>query len=269
MSDSAAVEFADDLYRNGDYDIARIIYERIARYSREPESRCAAIIKIAKCLAKEGKYARAVGSAAKVVEDPEGSDSLRSLAEQMIGAIYMKQRIFPLAETHFRKALEYDTSAGSLLGLAFVAMEGGHWDRADSLDKVMRRILPPYSTNRSNDIHSRVEQARLTKWRNQALAGWMSAILPGAGQWYSGHYFDGIQAFTFVTTFGLATYAAYRYESAFQRPRIGTALGVAVTGTFHIANIWGARQTALYRNMRMRQNISAPVREWLYDWIDW
>ncbi|MDP8229101.1 MAG: hypothetical protein P9M15_06580, partial [Candidatus Electryoneaceae bacterium] len=50
------------------------------------------------------------------------------------------------------------------------------------------------------------------------------------------------------------------YESSFHQPRIGTSIGALFTLTFHIANIWGAQQTALYRNHRYRNDIIGPIR---------
>lgn len=96
--------------------------------------------------------------------------------------------------------------------------------------------------------------------KSPLAAGILSAIIPGAGQVYTQHYFDGIQALTFVSAFGYATYAAYQYNKSAGNSHAGTiALGI-LTGIFHTSNILGAVKTADYRNQKATDDFMGAIR---------
>jgi len=84
--------------------------------------------------------------------------------------------------------------------------------------------------------------------RSPVLAGALSALIPGAGQIYTGHWFDGGQAAAFVGVFSLAAWGTYLYDSKVSG-NYGLTIAVAsVAGLFHLSNIYGATKTAEYFN---------------------
>ena len=92
--------------------------------------------------------------------------------------------------------------------------------------------------------------------RSPAVAGVLSAFIPGLGKVYAGKTAEGIAGFLYVGALGLTTYDFYR--------RLGPKnaffiLSSAVTGVFYIGNIWGsavaARRQQIEFNHEMDQRI--------------
>jgi hypothetical protein len=84
--------------------------------------------------------------------------------------------------------------------------------------------------------------------RDPVVAALLSTALPGSGQVYSKHYFDGAQAAAFVGAFGFAAYACYRYDSKFSDNYLLTGVAGLLAATFYASNIYGAFKTAEYFN---------------------
>lgn len=101
----------------------------------------------------------------------------------------------------------------------------------------------------------RVEPPRRSTW----VAAVLSTVLPGMGQVYSGHVFDGIQAATFVGAFGLSTWSAFLYDQSKGEGYGWTAATASVTTLFYAANIYGAWKTAEYYNQSQDQ---VQYRQW-------
>jgi len=260
LSDAQMMSWADQLYHQQEYADARMLYDRLVLFSEDQQLvRQCKVMKI-RCYIGEKRYQNAVIQASELLGDTLLTAAEQAEVETLVGYTYMQQRIFPLAETHFRKALDGDTTGVPQVGLGLVALQSGNWRKSDSLR------LELLSVGESQpDIMAEwgrgIEKGRDLKLRSPLLAASFSAVIPGSGQFYCQHQFDGVQAFTFVAGFAWATYMAYRYESSFHKPRIGTVIGGSLTLAFYTANIWGAKQTAIYRNMRMRDDLCRPMRE--------
>ncbi|NQV41414.1 MAG: hypothetical protein HQ506_03585 [Candidatus Marinimicrobia bacterium] len=81
----------------------------------------------------------------------------------------------------------------------------------------------------------------------------LSALVPGLGQAYASHTVDAAQSFLVVGA-GLV-YSTIAYKS-YQQGELGlglTSLTVGVTALFHYANILSGERTAIYRNMKLKQ----------------
>jgi len=90
--------------------------------------------------------------------------------------------------------------------------------------------------------------------KNPRHAAWMSALLPGLGQFYADHPIDAAQAFMVVGAGAL--YSAVAFQ-AFDHNETGpglTVFTVGVTALFHYANILSGKRTAIYRNMKLKQD---------------
>lgn len=84
--------------------------------------------------------------------------------------------------------------------------------------------------------------------REPWIAATASFLLPGSGQFYSGHWFDGAQALGMVGFFGFAAYGTYLYDSQ-SSDHYGLTVGAAAIGLFfHAANVYGAWKTAEFYN---------------------
>ena len=90
--------------------------------------------------------------------------------------------------------------------------------------------------------------------RNPRLARLLSTFIPGAGQLYSLHHIDGLQAIMVVGAGILYSSVAY---NAYSNNQIGAglpAITIGVTGLFHYANILSGFRTAVYRNIKLKRD---------------
>ena len=85
-----------------------------------------------------------------------------------------------------------------------------------------------------------------TAARSPGLAAAMSAVVPGAGQLYTGHLYDGAQAFGLTAALGYGAYAAWRHELDAGGPTayVLPTLAALVAGSFYAANVRGAHASA-------------------------
>ena len=78
------------------------------------------------------------------------------------------------------------------------------------------------------------------------LALGLSAALPGAGQLYTGHTYDALQAFVFTSALGYGSYTAWRYELDRASPNlILPILTSAFAAVFYLSNVRGAHASAV------------------------
>ncbi|MBL7998748.1 MAG: hypothetical protein JNL32_08945 [Candidatus Kapabacteria bacterium] len=156
---------------------------------------------------------------------------------------------------------ELDTNGNAAICKALYYAETKRYTTADSVLQMVQHS----ATLQSNRDIARQMRSTLAKVdslpvKSPAFAGILSAIVPGLGQIYTQHYFDGVQAFAFVGTFAYATYATYTYETVTNKPRIGSTLFLIVASAFHLSNILGAARTAEFRNSRGIESLMLDIR---------
>lgn len=91
--------------------------------------------------------------------------------------------------------------------------------------------------------------------RSPLIASLLSAVLPGAGQVYSGHYIDGLQAFTFTGLFVYSAILARQYDRDIAKNSTRSTVMFSIAGIFHLANIMGAERTAEYFNKKQADDL--------------
>ena len=113
-------------------------------------------------------------------------------------------------------------------------------------------------TTLDTDVFSQTEITSFNEFaktlRRPKIARWLSSVFPGAGQFYSSHKIDGAQALVVV---GAGIVYSTVSVHAYNRNEIGIvlpALTVGITSLFHYANILSGYRTAIYRNMRLKQD---------------
>ena len=85
--------------------------------------------------------------------------------------------------------------------------------------------------------------------RSGFLAALMSAVLPGAGQMYSGRFWDGFRA---LTVNGLLIFSTYKLVE--DEHYAGAYLLSGITLPFYVGNIMGARVAAQDYTTRKRSD---------------
>ncbi len=74
------------------------------------------------------------------------------------------------------------------------------------------------------------------KDKSPALAGVLSAIVPGSGKWYSGRVGEGVMSFVTSGVFALQAWEGYRKDGSASARFI---IFSSAFGVFYTANIWG------------------------------
>jgi tetratricopeptide (TPR) repeat protein len=90
--------------------------------------------------------------------------------------------------------------------------------------------------------------------KSPVVAGLLSAVVPGAGHIYAGHYGDGVTSFFLNGLFIAGTVVAVRQENY----AVAGAVG-AVGLPFYIGNIYGAANAATKWNISVRKELRGAI----------
>lgn len=236
--------FGDHLLRQGDYYRAITEYERFVFLA--PERPDAADVRLS--IGEAYYFGEKWDAAARVfraLETPETDSAVRRIAELYLAAVAMRQQDFQAAIDRLDRFL------------------ADHPDDVWRNDVVCQLILLDLRSGRADAAEQRLAQAQaagrappapgsadLEEWRrlprkSPLLAGSLSALLPGAGQAYVGHWSDALLAFGLNAAFFWGTYEAFdRNEDV-----LGCFL-LALDTTWYFGNVYNAANGA----RRMNQN---------------
>lgn len=242
-----SVDFADYLYRTGDYARAALEYERVGFANPEDTVWTPyAVLKAGESLIRAGDFDRA----ANVFEFGMKNVSAR-LEYFQYG--YMRAE-FARGDYPAVKIISPGLSASELaeesaVYLSFAHIFSGHEDSALSILKTMPSSpLIDQTVNLIGTVPPR---------RSPILSAGLSTVLPGAGQAYCGRWADAWQSFSLPVLFG----AAAVYYGFFSRDTsAGNTVKIIVTttlgGLFWLGNIYGAANAALdYNDFETRKKM--------------
>lgn len=255
-------DYASYLMQERDYFRAISEYKRILFFSQDPAEKQFSLFQIAKAYHFSNRYKSSIQYATRLLNQPDLPADYLPKAQIYLGLNYYRMRVFPLAEDHFRQAQSADSSGFALLYLGLLRAERGQWAQAGGSFREAAAQFPAgpagaLAGELSEDVLLGEKLPRKSPW----LATMMSALLPGSGQIYNRHYYDGVQAFLFVGAFSFASYAAYRYDRDLNTNYLSTYAAISLTGIFHLANIIGANRTARFYNYRQKEKFLEQVRE--------
>jgi tetratricopeptide (TPR) repeat protein len=262
LAAQSELEYADCLFREQDYFRAITEYKKLYYYSKDSKCKNRCLLQISKAYLNSNQYKLSIKYANALLNRRETADADFSRANTVMGLSYYGLKVFPIAEDYFIKALETDTTEFSLFYLALLDAERFRYKEASfKYNKISQISKDRELANTSQQLAQQVQNGYLVKRRNPALATLMSVLVPGSGQVYCSHQYDGLQAALYVGAFTFASYACYRYDNKFRNNYINTYLAISITGLFHLGNIIGARRTAQYFNQKQRQNFLNGIRE--------
>jgi tetratricopeptide (TPR) repeat protein len=145
-----------------------------------------------------------------------------------------------------------EAEAQYLIGLSYA--KEGRWLEADEALRQVGSNDAQYGA--AKEVQQIVAEESRAKGKDPALAGFLAAILPGAGHFYCERPRDGTLALIFTGVFAFATY------EAFNEGHEGVGIGLAVvTAAFYAGNIYSAVNVAHKyndREERRRQERLAP-----------
>lgn len=135
--------------------------------------------------------------------------------------------------------------AGSLLGLEREDTEASR----KSLDNLVDRYPGDPASKNAKEARELLAKYRDLPQKSRALAGVMSAVVPGSGYMYAEHYGDGITALIINALFIAGTVIAVSGENY---AVAGIVAGVGLP--FYIGNIYGSANAANKWNIGVRRD---------------
>ena len=116
----------------------------------------------------------------------------------------------------------------------------------ENLNIGKEEFFKPFNTDEKNQIRKYFEWKNDPPYKNPALSGILSTIIPGSGKIYTEEYGDGIVAF--LTT-GLLTFLAYDNFRADHKTRAW--IFTSLSGLFYAGNIYGSIASAQIYNAKI------------------
>ena len=244
-------------------------FKRIAFYSSDEAVKRNCAYAIALAYLKSNHFSLSLAYLDALVNLPQVSEELLLKTNLLYGINFYWLHEPVLARNYFDKSVHADTSGMPELFLGLISAENSEWKEAsgfflaaaDKAGTTGHGLL-------AADLTKEILKGETLDSRSPFLAGMFSALLPGSGQAYTGHWFDGLNSFTMVGLFGFATYMAYSYES--QRNNgyyVYTAISGIITSLFYFSNIIGAARTAEYYTTKQRQDFMDGIRNRIFDTV--
>ena len=253
-------DFAEDLLRERDYARAAGVYKELAFFASEPAQRAAYLYEVAQAERLGRKYELAIASFSAVLEAPGVTPSLAQRAYLQLATTALAMRVPAQVPLYLERATgpEFAPIARVLRGSA--AAQEGRWDDARALYAHAAEGAPGTRIGAlAREFEGEVAHASELPSRSPWLAAGLSALVPGAGQVYTGHYVDALQAFAFIGAFAVSSYAAYRFDASEGHGYALTGAMLSITAIFHATNVVGAERTARYFNERARDGVLGPI----------
>ena len=247
--------------KDNDYFRAISVYKQILFFSDDIDTKNFCLLQISKAYFKSNNYNGSIKFLSRLLNQSIISNDFLSTAQIYLGLNYYGLKVYPIAENYLKQASSKDTTGFSSYYLALLDVEKSNWNSASEKYKDIHR---QYSQKQigvlSEQLSKEVLEGNNINKKSPFFASFISTILPGFGQFYCNHYYDGIQAFIYVSAFSFVTYASYRYDKEFNTNYLSTIAASSITGLFHIGNIIGAQRTASYYNLKQKQNFLDSIR---------
>ncbi len=248
----------DIFYVRGDYVLARLEYERALLSPMSEEKEDMLIAKSGLSLLRTDKFResvlslrgdrsfsvmylrmyasfragyveRALIDQGKILDSAATQSSQKGRAKLLGGSVYLDSGDFPEAERYYTQ-LQKDTE-----------------------DEIVQRLCGSVLTSMS----AYTEISR----KNQILAGFFSAVLPGSGQLYAGHTADALSAFFFNSMFIGSASVIYNLENRAGRSHTASGIFGFVALIFYLSNITGAIAAASQTNVYNERKFQSEIRE--------
>jgi len=246
------MEYADSCFLDGNYSKAVFFYEWLRNDDKTNDT---LNLKIGLSYYKM-KQIQLSNEFVSLIDNDYLNSQARNL--EILNCIYIGE-----LKNLFSNQYQWNDTNDSLMCLVYInAINNYDFDKAIL---ICNQIL---DTNRNKEEEKIIEEIRLkliqrkmVKKKSPLVAGILSMIIPGSGQIYSDHYWDGFQALFTLNILYYITDIAYKYDSNRRGPYINTISLAGITALFHFSNVLGAKKTAKYRNYKIDYEFSGSFRE--------
>jgi TM2 domain-containing membrane protein YozV len=250
--------FAEWLYEQGEYTRAAGEYLRFLFLSHNKDH-SSIMFKIGLCYKNAEDYRRAITAFQKALD--------LTVDDTQKEAVY-----YELAFCFFKLELYHDSlsvvlgtyGAGQVKSPRMLLLETAdnlcltEWETAFLLsDAYLKEDQNPYR-ELAFELNEFAQDGQTLPYKSPVAAGILSAVIPGSGKIYAGHFMDGVFSLVTVGIFGgMAAYSFYEEGVGSVRGWIYTAVG----GIFYAGNIYGSVTAAHLSNNEQEQRIIREVRE--------
>ena len=247
--------YAEQLFESGDYQAARLAYKRLQFYDPDTEFRDIADYRIAQTYYYQNDATRAEGLFRKFPTVHPNSP-LRFRSQLMLGQLHFDAGEYSLARTTLFELLHASTepkvvaAAHYLRGWCYIHTTD--WNKAISeLRQIDASQTGAFPSEKAHELADTLLKETPLPSKSPQLAGWLSTVVPGSGQFYAGKVKEGILAAGLNGTF------IYLAIDAIRDRRYVDSAGLFCVGwQFYWGNRTDARQFATeYNKHREREFI--------------
>lgn len=244
--------YAEQLFESGDYQAARLAYKRLLFYDPDTEFSDIADYRIAQSYYYQNETTRAEGLFRKFPAIHPNSP-LRFQSQLMLGQLHFDAGEYSLARTTLFELLHASTepevvaTARYLRGWCYIHTTD--WNKAISeLRQVNTSQIGVFREKKASELADTLLAETPLPSKSPQLAGWLSTVVPGSGQFYVGKVKEGVLAAALNGTF------IYLAVDAIRDRRYVDSAGLFFVGCqFYWGNRTGAQQLASEYNKHHEQ----------------
>ncbi|MGD9165922.1 MAG: tetratricopeptide repeat protein [Syntrophobacterales bacterium] len=249
--------FAGHLYQEQDFYRALSEYQRFLFLFPTDPRVPKAELQIGRCYRREGKFQKAFSHLIRLhnrrAEEPVGRQALLEMV-----AIREEQGRYPeaiyWAQQFIERYPDYAEIDAVYVHLAWLQIDSGKFEEAIAT----LELLPPESTHypRARSLQQALKQRPETAKKSPAVAGTLSAVLPGAGHLYTGRPGQAASSFLLNALFIAGAVLAFQNDS----PVLGGILVFFELG-WYTGGIRSAAQAAREENEKQERKFRRELKE--------
>ncbi|HTZ40199.1 MAG TPA: tetratricopeptide repeat protein [Syntrophales bacterium] len=258
LTGDVQLKIADAFMEEGEYYRAVTEYKKFLILFPDSAKADYASFKIAMAYFKGEEYGAAARSFLAMREKyPESSHAIE--AGYLEGVSQWKLKNYDRARMALESLVEQhpesDYAPRSLVVICLAALDE---NKAEVSRQALQRFLDRYpghpGEENIKEAAVQLEKYQELPEKSPALAGFLSAILPGSGYIYAEHYGDGVTALLINGLFIAGTVAAIHQENYAVAGIVG---GIGVP--FYLGNIYGSANAAKKWNLGIRNEVIQKI----------
>ena len=254
LTDQVQLRLGDAFMEEGEYYRAITEYKKLLILFPDSERADYALFKIGMAYFKGEEYESSIRSFSSLRAKYQESEHLVE-ARYFEGLSYWKLKEFASARKMFDDlAAAYPHSLyapRSLMAASLVALDEENISESRShLEKLISRYPDGQAARNAKHVVPLIGQYKNLPQKSEALAAILSAVIPGSGYVYAGHFGDGITAFLIN---GLWIAGAVTGIQAEYYAIAGVLAGVGLP--FYLGNIYGSANAAKKWNLKVKRDL--------------
>lgn len=254
LTDEVQAKLGDAFMEEGEYYRAVTEYKKLLILFPESEKADYALCKIGAAYYQGEEYEDCVESFSSLRVKYKRSKYLEESQFYQGLCLWKLKKLESARETFDDLAASHPQSPyapSSLVGASLVALDQGNVPVSrNRLEQLMTRYPGDESARNAKEAMSLVSRYKNLPRKSETLAAIMSAIIPGSGYLYAGHFGDGVTAFLIngLWIAGAVTGIRAEYYAV-----AGVLAGVGLP--FYVGNIYGSANAAKKWNLRVKRDL--------------